>query len=179
MKICLTIASTLALLTSPAFAAEKIVKTCEAELRTPDSRSNVSLSIQFVIENGKLYSRSMELINGFSRRRDMLSEPAEMSEYEVREGLSSRSMESPEFQGMNEGEKIMAHAFYVSAHPNTRDFSNAGLDLAAVRFVRVYGMGFQSEQNNMGRSAVVEAKDARGNDLGSFLGGFFLAPCKN
>jgi len=54
---------------------------------------------------------------------------------------------------------------------------SAGFDLSKVRTVTVYKMGEDAE-NPIGATLIVEAFDSDKKALGSFLGGFLVAPCE-
>jgi len=55
-----------------------------------------------------------------------------------------------------------------------RSFFNPGIDLSLVKSAKTYVIG---EMTNMGQSVLVEAKDANGNVIGSFISGGVMLPC--
>ena len=59
--------------------------------------------------------------------------------------------------------------------PELASFMNSGIELEKVRSARTFTFG---DSTNMGSTTVVEALDQDGQLLGSFLGGFLVAPCK-
>ena len=90
---------------------------------------------------------------------------------QVREGLSPLSIS----EDLNLAEKLIAHAMGVEAMPELASFMNSGIELEKVRSARTFTFG---DSTNMGSTTVVEALDQDGQLLGSFLGGFLVAPCK-
>jgi hypothetical protein len=61
---------------------------------------------------------------------------------------------------------------------NDLDFEGqftTGINLKKVDSAWVFTIG---EVTNMGGTSIVEARDAKGKTLGSFLGGFLVSPCK-
>jgi hypothetical protein len=76
---------------------------------------------------------------------------------------------------LNLGELLLAHAYKLVNDPELNGFFSAGLDLKAVRSVRVFQIGPDTE---FGMTAIIEANDQTGKELGSFIGGFIVSPCK-
>jgi hypothetical protein len=67
----------------------------------------------------------------------------------------------------------------VEQEPLFEGAYRSGINLALVRSVRVYGIGESEDgQPQMGQPAIIEAKDARGRVLGSFVGGFLVGTCQ-
>ncbi len=166
MKSTLAFSALLIAFASPALGSE-VVKTCSTELGLP-GQASVKSRIQIVREGDVVSANIVQQIEG---EKVSFVEPAEISEHAVREGLSAES----NVDELNLAEKLVTHAIILGQNPELADSSKAGFDLTKVRSAKVYVVG---KLVRMGMSAIIEAKDESGKDLGSFFGGFLVGPCK-
>ncbi len=154
----------------PTFAAEKtLVKTCSTTLTMPGQPLSIETQIE-VFKNGD------SLIATVSQKSDgqasSYEDVVEFIEEKVQAGLTA---ELGDTENLNLAEKLIVHALVLTEDPVMENTYSAGFDLRKVRSAKVYTIG---SPTNMGLTAVVEAKDESGNDLGSFFGGFLVSACK-
>ena len=98
-------------------------------------------------------------------------ERVEKTTYLVREGLSASILESDQFDDdINDGERFIVHALAMES------MMSSGIELKNVRSLTIYK--FIEEGVNIGMTAFAEASDQKGDMMGSFMGGFFVSPCK-
>lgn len=153
-----------------AFAAvAPVIKTCATDLRFPETEAQPL--VIYVLKDGEGYKA--QLTKTVGEHSATHEEPVEISEHAIREGLSKDN--DPYNNDLNPGELLISHAMEMSTNPIFEGTMSTGMDLSAVRKVKVYGIG---KVTNMGRAAIVEASSADGKILGSFLGGFLVSPCK-
>ena len=155
------------LLSSTAFA-ETIVKSCQTTLGFEGQ------SIETLVE---IVDRGRDLVGRTTQAGATWSNQAMVFDAPVRAGLQPQTMESideTDSDDLNLGETLIQHAMTITAIPEMNQ--KAGLDLSQVRSVKVFQI--VDEEVNIGMTAIVEAKDAQGKTLGSFLGGFLVSPCR-
>ena len=156
-----TIAST------SAFAGDLTpIKTCSTVLTTPDSAPIPTL-IEVFADDGSLFSRITQTVDGVT---GTTTDTAQISWNTVREGLKG----DVSGDDLNVAELLIAHAMILTEDPAFEGAFSAGLDLKAIRIAKIYLIG----NSSIGMPAIIEAKDALGNNLGSFFGGFLVSPCK-
>jgi aconitase B len=169
MKSSILFCSLLVLTALPAFASEqKVVKSCSTVLGMPGQEIQIETKIDIVQTGGAL--KAIVTQNGRS-----YEDQASVLEASVQEGLNGELDES--IDNLNLAEKLITHAISLTEDPiiNMQGSLSAGMDLRKVRSAKVYTVG---ESTGMGLTAIVEAKDEAGKDLGSFFGGFLVSPCK-
>lgn len=150
---------------SPLFAAP--VKTCNAVLRMPDSPA-IPTTVEISDNNGTLEAITTQKVDGQSVST---TDSATLFEETVRANLSKDS--DPD--DLNHAESLVVHAMLMESDPVFQGTFKSGIALKKVRSAKVYVVG---ESTNMGNMSVVEAKDEKGKTLGSFIGGFLVAPCR-
>ncbi len=97
-------------------------------------------------------------------------EKVEKATYQVREGLSSNILDTNRIDDLNKGEQFVVHAMAIEK------LMSSGIDLKAIHIIDIYK--FIEENVNIGITAFAEASDIEGKIMGSFMGGFFVSPCK-
>ena len=167
LKIALMLfAMTLALRTQ---AAEVLVKTCATEIKfVGDARTIPTLIQIFMLDPKNFKATVHQTMNGVTSTRDHVTT---IEVFPVRSGLEP----SLSFDGLNAGERLIMHALLVTENPTYSGTYSAGFDLRAARYVRVYEMQTTGAKVV---TALIEAKDGEGKDLGTFLGGYLIGPCK-
>ncbi len=171
MKTTLLMCSLLLATTLTASANEKeLLKSCSTVLVMPSTINGMPTKIDVYKTNNSLMATVTQDVDGEQISYD---DEAQVEELPVKAGLTSDP--DQEVEGLNLAEKLIAHALMVTEDPITEGVLSAGLDLRKVRSAKIYTIG---ESTHMGLSAIVEAKDESGKDLGSFFGGFLVTPCK-
>lgn len=149
-----------------------LIKSCSTSLGMPGEEIAVETNISVFKNDSALSAIVSQTTNGHQMS---YGEQVVIEEHKVKAGLNSEILMSDEIDNLNTAEKVIVHAMALSEGPDFEDSFSAGLDLTKVRSAKLYIVG---EQSNMGMSVIVEAKDANGKNLGSFLGGFLVSPCK-
>jgi hypothetical protein len=144
---------------------QKNIKSCSTELTMPESEIKVQMKID-IIANDKIL-KAVVTQNGMS-----YEDEATIESDVVKAGLNGNL---DDVDSLNLAEKLITHAMALTEDPIMKGTFSAGLDLHAVRSAKIYNVGTPT---NMGMTAIVEAKDENGKDLGSFFGGFLVTPCK-
>ena len=153
-----------------AMAADaSLVKSCSTVLSSPDSAKSVPTIVDVFADGGVFTAKITQTPDG---QTGSYSDTAEVSLNKVRAGLNADSINGGD---LNIAERLIAHAMSLTDDPIFKGAFSAGLDLSAVRAAKVYLIG---KPSNMGATAIVEAQDELGKDLGSFLGGFLVSACK-
>lgn len=151
-------------------AKTKIVKECNAHIYLGEERSqNINMLTKVLSEdNGTLRA---EITNTVDGKSTVSTEEVVVSEAPIRAGLTKN------IDGYNndltDAELIIVHAMTVTTEPILK--WSAGIDLSKVRSVKLFTLG---ETTRFGSATIVEAKDEKGEVLGSFLGGFVVSACK-
>ncbi|MES2767577.1 MAG: hypothetical protein V4596_00405 [Bdellovibrionota bacterium] len=155
-------------------AIETILKTCDTDVRVNDL-GTMNILINIMSNNGVLSVNVKQTIEGHSVSAKA---NASITEGGVRAGLSDDALESVEFdtEDYNSVEKLIIHTMNLAKNPETKAFSSVGLDLERARSAKAYTFG--SEEDDDGLKAVIEAKDEKGRDMGSFFSGPMSSPCK-
>lgn len=170
----------LATLSSASFA-QSLVKSCAFDY--VDEEAGASSNVFEIKKSTKGYSGTM--ITSMGGETSRTEAPVTVKDYSIRAGLSYDADASDElFSEFNHGEMLIMHAMALTGDIDMGDEDedmgpnpfSAGLDLTKVRFVRVFEA--VGEADDIGSAAIIEAKDEKGKDLGSFLGGFLVLPCK-
>ena len=142
-----------------------LVKSCETVISFEGKTGQLVFEIY---SNGKISSSRF-----FDKRSltEVREDSASIYEETVRPGLESVKIEDDTaLESLNKAETLVVHAMSVKELGMT-----AGLDLSSIRYAKVYVVGTPT---SYGSSSIIEAKDANGKLLGTFLGGFFVAPCQ-
>ncbi|MBC7427929.1 MAG: hypothetical protein H7336_04900 [Bacteriovorax sp.] len=169
MKNAMMFCSLLVLTSLPAMAAQSVlVKSCLTTLSMPDSGDKVETKIDIVKEGTTL--KAIVTQNG-----NTYKDVAVVEADSVQAGLNAGQLETAEIDSMNLAERLITHAIAITEDPIMEGAFSVGLELKDVRSATVYSVGIAG---NMGMTAIVEAKDGSGKDMGSFLGGFLVSPCK-
>lgn len=138
------------------------IKTCKTVLSLPET-DPVPSTFEIVDTNGALKSVITQTVEG---QTNTYEDSATVAVFPVRDGLNTES--DPE--ALNEAENLVVHAMVLEEMG-----MKSGIALRRVRSATVYTIG---EVTNMGKTAIVEARDSKNKTLGSYLGGFLVSPCK-
>jgi hypothetical protein len=151
------------------------VKTCSSDLKKMDGSGEIVPTTMTVYSDlGDLRAHVTQTINGKTTSYD---DSAEVSFYLITHPIDQNvdQISDEELAKLNLGERLLVHAYGLVNDPAMNGFFSAGLDLKAVRSVRVFQVGTATA---FGISAIIEANDQTGKELGSFIGGFIVSPCK-
>lgn len=143
------------------------VKTCNTSLSMP-GETPVPTKMEIFDVGGKLSAKVTQTVEG---QTSSYEDSATSADYPVREGLT----ETTEVEDLNPAESLVVHAMTLENDPVFEGKLKTGVALKKVRAAKIYTVG---EATNMGGTAIVEARDARGKALGSYLGGFLISPCR-
>ena len=160
-----------------AFGSEKTLMECKTTLPSvEDGVAPVDMKIEIVSGAGSVKARITEYIVGGSVA---FEDTVVISEHFVRDNLISNTavdgLRLLELENLNFAERLLAHAFFLVEDPEFENIFQVGFDLNSVQAATVYTVG---EPTNMGGVAIFVARDSLGRDLGSFLGGFTVSPCR-
>lgn len=140
-------------------AYSKVIKTCTSD--SHDSYGHYEIEISEL--NGK-YSAVIELsINGTA---DSVEGAVQKREGKVQAGITADTD-----MNLSYVEEVIKTAMEIEELTGT----STGIDLKKVRFARVYIFEVPA---NLATKFLVEVKDKKGNDLGSFLTGMLVSPCQ-
>jgi hypothetical protein len=138
--------------------------TCNTVLSFPDSEP-VPSKFELMADN---VARVTQKVDGHTSSYE---DTYTASVYVVRKGLT----ENTDVEGLNPAEALIVHAMILENDPDLEGQFTTGINLKKVDSAWVFTIG---EVTNMGGTSIVEARDAKGKKLGSFLGGFLVSPCK-
>lgn len=154
---------------SVSISAKELIKSCSTTLTMPEEINKVETQIDIFRTDSLLQATITQNSEGLKSTYD---DEAQFADLQVRAGLSP---DIKEIENLNLAERLIVHALTLTEDPIFENTLNAGFDLRKVRSAKVYTIG---KPTNMGLTAIVEAKDELGKDLGSFLGGFLVNACK-
>ncbi len=168
------------LLTLAPFAwGGEVVKSCQYTLTNPLGSITQTQTIELI--GGKLVSDGQDVIMEENTVRSDLQSivdetlandvpfPESLNTAEIYVGLAMMAVKSNFFED-NVDQEMTAEELAM-----VRSFFNPGIDLSLVKSAKTYVIG---EMTNMGNTVLVEAKDANGNIIGSFITGGVIVPCK-
>ena len=170
MKSSLLIAALIALFGTQAFASaptEPLLKSCHSTVRFEGKTLETNMEVFGTVDKASARITVVRPAPGVSE------DVAQVVVANVRPGLAKLGIEGGAIDSLNLAEKLVVHAMSLEKLGGMG--FKSGIDLNAVRSATVYSIGTST---SMGMSAIVEAKNAQGKVLGSYLGGFFVAPCK-
>jgi hypothetical protein len=169
MKIsALFIAALMAVLPSFGFA-QSLVKTCKTSFIRMDGAPSIATTIEVFSGSSWFTAKITQSAGGQSSSRN---ESAAVNFYSVREGLTSKTSLSPQ---LNMAEALIVSAMNLTQDPIMAGTFQTGVNLKAIRSAHVFVIGkFES----MGGLALVEAFDGARNNIGTFVAGTMVAPCK-
>lgn len=171
MKNTVLICSLLFMASLPVLAGEKeLVKSCSTVLTMPEEIQKIETRIDIFKKDIGLVATISQNSNGQTSSYD---DEVQIDELKVQAGLTSDIEQNVD--NLNLAERLIVHALTLTEDPILKNTFSAGLDLRKVRSAKVYTIG---KPTNMGHTAIIEAKNESGNDLGSFFGGFLVSPCK-
>lgn len=152
-----------------AMAAKSTVKSCVSYVPNfeDDGRSKIAMNVNIYTQDGQLKG-GVE-----TTKSDIHVENATVEEFSIRDNILTLDSYSEEFSTVNNGEMLIAHAHAIETS-ELGQVMKSGIALKKVKKVKVFLVGGTSK---FGQLSVVEAYDKDGNDIGSFLGGFFVSPC--
>lgn len=143
-----------------------VVKTCKTVMELVDDKIPTEIIIS---KNGDaLKSLMKQTVDG---RVSELEDTVNVGEYVIEKVISD--LDSDDIDSLNKGEKYISHALSVVGDIPGQ---NAGLPLKEVKFVKVYELN--GEAGDMFRLAIIEAYSKSRKNIGSFVGGFLVSPCK-
>ena len=150
--------------------AETNVITCSTELpNMMEGKGTISTKMEVLEKDDDVFARVTQLGHSYNDK-------AEILEQDVREGLPDDLTQKNSSDDFNMAEMLIIHAKTMENDPVFEGMFSTGIeDLSLVRSATLYVVG---EMGNMGGSVIVDAKDADGNSLGVFLGGFLVTPCE-
>ena len=164
---------------------DEVIKVCSAELSMPSEGSDVPQVMPTKIEirkskDGALSSITTQTIGGLATGPIPGSVQAyfnqEVRSHELLPGdLSDLEDDGLDDLDLNIAEQMISQAMILVYEPVYNGFFSVGFDLKEVRKATVYVVG---KMGSMGGTAVIEAMGEDGRVLGSFLGGFLVAPCE-
>jgi hypothetical protein len=164
------------LLSVQAFGATALpVKTCSSDLKKMDGSGEIVPTTMSVYkDHGGIHARVTQTVNG---KTASYEDTAEISFHLITHPIDHdlNDVSDEYLAQLNLGERLLVHAYTLVNDPAMNGFFSAGLDLKAVRSVRVFQVGAATAY---GMSAIIEASDKNGKVLGSFIGGFVVSPCK-
>lgn len=170
---------------STASLAQSLIKSCAFDHMDEDMGN--SSNVFEVRQTRSGYTGTMKtVING---RTSTIQDKVAVYEHKIRSGLSLDIFEDErKVSTLNKGEVLIVQTMALTdvdswndmmgdlgEEAGTNPFST-NVDLKLIRSVKVFeAIG---NEGDIGSVAIVEAKDAEGKMLGSFLTGFFAYPCK-
>lgn len=145
------------------------LKTCTTDLKFPDKDEKIKTT-EMIFE---IFNKDGNL----SAKVTQLGETQTTNDVTITEGNIRDNLRAADAydDSLTDTERLVLHAMTVTQEPSLKDIMNAGLDLDAVKSAKVYTVG---KPTKFGSTSVVEAKDAKGQEIGSFLGGFMVSPCR-
>ncbi len=149
-------------------ASAIVIKSCDTVLKSIDHGKDVPTLMEVIETNGTLSAKVTQKAGNENRS---YVDTVIIEQDKVRAGLTPDS----EIEGANQAELLVIHAMTMESDPIFRGKFKSGINLKKVRSAKVFTIG---EVSNMGSTSIVEARDAQGKLLGSFLGGFLVSPCK-
>jgi hypothetical protein len=141
-------------------------------MKSLDGSKTIPSKFEIFADQGSYHATVTETVDG---KTDSYDDTADFSQEKIRPNLDRVTDENIDELNLNLGERLIVHAMLLTSDPAMSDLFNAGMDLKAVRSVKIYTIGAPAQ---FGIAAIVEAQDESGKDLGSFLGGFIVSPCK-
>lgn len=156
-------------LSSSAFAQDVIVKECLVTRKQQYTDKTVDVKMQVIANGNVLRTVITQTIDGMMT--GSYYDEAEVQEEKVRANLTAQS--NPD--DLNQAEGLVVHAMAILEDPVFQGADSAGIDLKKVRSAKMYTVG---KKTNMGSTTIIEARDENNQLLGSFLGGFFVSPCR-
>jgi hypothetical protein len=149
-------------------SASEIVKTCNMTLKIPGNSKVIPTTIQIIkTDDQQLTAKTTQIVDGKSV--ELPIEEATIADFSVRENLTSKSSD------LNEAESLISGTIDFLAMPDVGNQFSVGLDISKIRQARVFKVG---KFTNMGGTAIIEARDGKQNDLGSFVTGFIPFACE-
>jgi len=151
-----------------AFGAE--VATCNATLAFPGEASiETSISITKIKKEYK--GSVVQRKNGQEIQK--FEDKATFSSNVVRPGLELIDLHANnDHLKLNSAEQLIVHAMFISSMPEMN--IHLSFNLKDIKKANVYQVG----SSNIGSTSLIEAFDADGIKLGSFIGGFLVSECK-
>lgn len=114
-------------------------------------------------------------------RTTSLEKETKASEFEVRDGLgpvvndyvNGELISRPSYENINQAESLILQAFSLSEQRGVK----INFDLSKIKSATVYEL-FPESKRDGGGAYLLEAKDEKGEKIGSFVGGSFFGSCK-
>lgn len=128
----------------------------------------------YVVGMKIVYGGAQSTVTYISNNGQSVKAPGQIKteEFSIRENLENVTNMS----ALNAGENVIAHAIFATNDHVLGNIFDAGVELRNIRSIKLNTVG---DVTDMGRLAVIEAFDASGQAMGSFIGGFLVRPCQN
>jgi hypothetical protein len=154
-------------ITSNAFAANEVLKTCTTDIKVPGNNLVVPTTYQIVNNGSALTAKTTQVVDGTVR--DLPDEAASVADFSVRPGLTADTA------NMNQAEHLIQSTEELLATPEFGSSFSVGVDLKKISSAKVYQIG---KFTHMGGTVIIEAHDKDGKEMGSFVNGFLPFACK-
>lgn len=162
---------TLLIATSNLMAAETtLVKSCKATFEGEMFNNVVTSQVSIYKKNNSFEATLITIQDETSTTtKEKVAFEENLVRPNIIQTITIDNASDAELNSLNSAERLVLHAASVEEVG-----MKSGLDLNLIRSAKVFFVG---EITNMGAFAVVEAYDANKKLLGSFVGGFLVAPC--
>lgn len=151
--------------------SKELVKSCSFDSQI--SKEDPLVSTEFLVMRNDTGIYSAVVNQSVEGQSGSYTDSVVYGEYQIRQEVLEADPYDETIK-YNMGEALLAHALMLTTDPDTEGAFSTGLDIRAVKSVKTYQVG----QSGIGSSTIIEAMDADGKILGSFLGGFLVFPCK-
>ncbi len=144
-------------------------KNCKATFNRLINNKIVTIKLDFLIMSDGKNKVKVDQTTDFNSK---FNDTSEVIENQINLDLNNYTADTN--SNLNFGEKVILLSYNLSTDPAYNGDFSPGIDLNKVKFTKIYTVGKKS----ISGTYLVEALDADYNLLGSFLGGYFQAPCK-
>jgi hypothetical protein len=150
-------------------AEEAVIKECTVNIKELEKGDgDLKMSMKVFANNRAVITQTM---HGETASNEV---SARTFEGPVRDNLTANS--NPDDDSLTDVERLILHAMSLTSDPQVKKVFSSGIDLSKVRSVKAITLA--ENPTDIGSVTIVEAKDAEGKVLGSFLGGFLVSPCR-
>mgnify|MGYP000932275116 CR=1 FL=1 len=165
--IAFVLASSVAALASSPLAGEGF-KTCAFKMYVPGQDVGVPTVIQITKIDSRLVAKIRQSVHG--RVIEFSHENTNISEFSVHENLQATTKK------LNTAESIIRQTQMILDDPDNEGVISVRFNLSLIRSAKLYQIG-KFSLTDMEGAVIVEARDAFGQELGSFLTGFTITDC--
>lgn len=156
----------LGLLLTSIVSAEEVVKTCTVIMKVPGDKKSVPTTFVVTKDGSQINTKTSQSVDGITEA--LPDEPAQIAEYPVRRDLNSG------LKDLNQAEQLILSTDEFLHSPDIGSAFHVGIDLKSIRSAKVFVVG---QFTHMGGTAIIEARDESGKNLGSFVTGFLPFEC--